>query len=218
MIIKHDTEMIKMSSFWDTFAGIYDLNEKLFNRSVNKQMCRALESEIPKGALVLDCAAGTGMLSMAAAKNAKKVLCTDYSGRMLIQAMKKARRNGVYNIGFSRRDITALKDPDSCFDVVIAGNVMHLLDDPEKAFSELVRVTKKGGKIIIPTYLTKESGLIFKLCIKIYKLLGFAPTADFYTEGYIRFIEKNAEKNGCTDYSTRLLLGNIPAGFAVIKK
>ncbi|MCI7767185.1 MAG: class I SAM-dependent methyltransferase [Oscillospiraceae bacterium] len=207
-----------MSSFWDTIAGIYDLNEKVFNRSVNEQMCRALENEIPKGAKVLDCAAGTGMLSMTAAKKAGKVLCTDKAKEMLIQAMKKARRKGVYNIAFARRDITALKDADNSFDIVIAGNVMHLLQDPEKAFSELVRVTKKGGKIIIPTYLTREAGLFFKLCIKIYKLLGYNATADFYTEEYIRFIEKNAEKNGCSEYSVKLLLGNIPAGFAVIKK
>ncbi len=206
-----------MSSFWDTFAGIYDLNETVFNRSVNEQMCKALENEIPKGAMVLDCAAGTGMLSMAAAKNAKKVLCTDISKKMLIQSMKKARRNGVYNIAFAKRNITALKDPDNSFDVVIAGNVMHLLDDPSKAFSELVRVTKKGGKIILPTYVTKESGLFFKLCIAVYKLLGYSGQ-EMNTEEYLNFIAENAKKNGCCEYSTRLLLGNIPAGFAVIKK
>lgn len=206
-----------MSSFWDTFAGIYDLNENVFNRSVNEQMCKALESEIPKGAMVLDCAAGTGMLSTAAAKNAKKVLCTDLSKKMLIQAMKKARRLGIHNIAFAKRNITALKDPDNSFDVVIAGNVMHLLDAPEKAFSELVRVTKKGGKIILPTYVTKESGLFFKLCIAVYKLLGYGGR-EMNTEEYLNFIAKNAEKNGCLEYSTRLLLGNIPAGFAVIKK
>ena len=206
-----------MSSFWDTFAGIYDLNETVFNRSVNEQMCKALENEIPKDAIVLDCAAGTGMLSMAAAKNAKKVLCTDISKEMLIQSMKKARRNGVYNIAFAKRNITALKDPDNSFDVVIAGNVMHLLDDPSKAFSELVRVTKKGGKIILPTYVTKESGLFFKLCIAVYKLLGYSGQ-EMNTEEYLNFIAENAKKNGCCEYSTRLLLGNIPAGFAVIKK
>ena len=160
-----------MSSFWDTFAGIYDLNETVFNRSVNEQMCKALENEIPKGAIVLDCAAGTGMLSTAAAKNAKKVLCTDLSKKMLIQAMKKARRLGIHNIAFAKRNITALKDPDNSYDVVIAGNVMHLLDDPGKAFSELVRVTKKGGKIILPTYVTMKCSPFVRQCgiIKIYR-------------------------------------------------
>ena len=206
-----------MSSFWDTFAGIYDLNENIFNRSVNEQMCKALENEIPEGAMVLDCAAGTGMLSMTAAKNAKKVLCTDLSKKMLIQAMKKSRRSGIHNIAFAKRNITALKDPDNSFDVVIAGNVMHLLDDPGKAFSELVRVTKKGGKIILPTYVTKEAGLFSKLCIEVYRLLGYKGKA-MNTEDYLNFIAENAEKNDCLEYSTRLLLGNIPAAFAVIKK
>lgn len=60
--------------------------------------------------------------------------------------MKKARRLGIYNISFAKRDMTALKDPDNRYDAVIAGNVIHLLDDPQKAFSELIRVTKPGGK------------------------------------------------------------------------
>ena len=111
------------------------------------------------------------MLSMAAAKNAKHVTCTDMSKEMLIQSMKKARRLGIYNISFAKRDMTALKDPDNRYDAVIAGNVIHLLDDPQKAFSELIRVTKPGGKIIIPTYLQAEAGA-FRLLIKLYGLMG----------------------------------------------
>ena len=210
-------QVTQMSSFWDKFSGLYDLSE-LLNFNVNRQMCRAVEEEVPKDAAVLDCAAGTGMLSMAAAKNAKKVICTDVSQNMLIEAMKKARRKGIYNIAFAKRDITALKDRDNTYDVVIAGNVLHLLNDPAKAFSELVRVTKKGGKIIIPTYLVRESSLFFRACIGIYKLMGFSPNKDMNTEDYLDLIAENAEKNGCMEYSTRLLTGNIPAGFAVIKK
>lgn len=206
-----------MFSFWDKISGLYDLFE-LLNLNVNRQMCRAVEEEIPKGAAVLDCAAGTGMLSMAAAKKAKKVLCTDLSKEMLAQSMKKARRRGIYNIAFAKRDITSLKDKDNTYDVVIAGNVIHLLSDPAKAFSELIRVTKKGGKIIIPTYLVRESSLFFRACIGVYKLMGFSPNKDMNTEAYLDLIAENAEKNGCTEYSTRLLFGNIPAGFAVIKK
>ena len=133
-----------MKTFWDKIACLYDLAE-FTNKSVNDQMAKAVENEIPQGALVLDCAAGTGALSMAAAKNAKHVTCTDMSKEMLIESMKKARRLGIYNISFAKRDMTALKDPDNRYDAVIAGNVIHLLDDPQKAFSELIRVTKPGG-------------------------------------------------------------------------
>ena len=101
-----------MKTFWDKIACLYDLAE-FTNKSVNDQMAKAVENEIPQGALVLDCAAGTGALSMAAAKNAKHVTCTDMSKEMLIESMKKARRLGIYNISFAKRDMTYLKDPDN---------------------------------------------------------------------------------------------------------
>lgn len=205
-----------MKAFWDKIAEIYDIAE-LTNKSVNEQMTAAVESDIPKGALVLDCAAGTGMLSMAAAKKARHVTCTDMSRKMLIRSMQKAKAGNVRNIGFAKRNIIALNDEDNKYDAVIAGNVLHLLDEPEKAVRELVRVTKPGGKIILPTYLLGESGF-FKILIKLYKLLGFSPKKDFTLEQYLEFISKNAEANGCAEYSTRILFGNFPAGYAVIRK
>lgn len=205
-----------VKTFWDKIACLYDLAE-FTNKSVNDQMAKTVENEIPQGALVLDCAAGTGALSMAAAKNAKHVTCTDMSKEMLIESMKKARRLGIYNISFAKRDMTALKDPDNRYDAVIAGNVIHLLDDPQKAFSELIRVTKPGGKIIIPTYLQAEAGA-FRLLIKLYKLMGFDYSKAFTVDEYLNFIADNAEANGCAEYSTRYIHGNVPLGFAVIKK
>lgn len=205
-----------MSSFWDKIASLYDAAQ-LFNRSVNKRAAAEVESEIKPGMTVLDCAAGTGMLSLAAAKNAKHVVCTDCSKPMLIRAMKKARQERVHNISFARRDICNLKDPDSKYDAVIAGNVLHLLDDPEKAVSELIRVTKKGGKIILPTFLTGEAAF-FKVFIRIYSLFGFDAKTNFTTDSYLDFIAGTAENNGCKEYSTRLIFGALPAGFAVITK
>ena len=66
-----------MKTFWDKIACLYDLAE-FTNKSVNDQMAKAVENEIPQGALVLDCAAGTGALSMAAAKKAKHVTLHRY--------------------------------------------------------------------------------------------------------------------------------------------
>lgn len=202
--------------FWDRIAGLYD-TAQLVNRSVNRQIVSAAENEIPDGAFVLDCAAGTGMLSMAAARKARHVRCTDYSGQMLIRSMKKARKNGVTNISFAKRDILSLKDSDCTYDAVIAGNVIHLLDNPRKAFSELVRVTKKGGKIIIPTYLQREYAFS-KLILAIFSFFGFKAKNSFNFDEYMKFIAENAEANGCAEYSARLMSGALPAGFCVIIK
>ena len=205
-----------MNCFWDKVARLYDLAE-ISNKGVNDMMADCVTAEVPDGATVLDCAAGTGMLSLAAAKKAGRVLCTDYSPEMLKAAKKKAWKADVHNINYARRDILRLKDADNSYDIAIAGNVMHLLDEPQKAFSELVRVTKKGGKIIIPTYLLAEVGM-FELLVMVYKRFGFEPKTAFDIDSYLVFIADNAEACGCKEYSTRYLPGRMPAGFAVITK
>lgn len=39
---------------------------------------------------------------------------------------------------------------------MVAGNVLHLLAEPERALKELVRVTRPGGVIALPTYVNGE--------------------------------------------------------------
>ena len=134
-------------TFWDKVAGLYDLAE-FTNAKVNAAARKRVGELIPAGARVLDCAAGTGEFSLAAAKRAGSVLCTDLSLPMLDKARKKAKKQGISNIAFAQRDITALPDPDGAFDAVIAGNVLHLLDDPEPAVRELWRVTAPGGRLM----------------------------------------------------------------------
>ena len=124
-----------MSTFWDRVAGLYGLVEHS-NSAVNTAAARVAQL-VPAGAKVLDCAAGTGLFSLAAAERAGSVLCTDQSEAMLRQARKKAARKGLKNVSFAQRDIAALPDPDGSFDVVIAANVLHLLGAPEAAAREL---------------------------------------------------------------------------------
>ena len=117
-------------TFWDRVAGLYDLFE-WSNRKVNAAARARVGELVPAGARVLDCAAGTGEFSLAVAKRAGSVLCTDQSEAMLARARKKAARRGLSNLQFAHRDITALSDPDGSFDAVIAANVLHLLPQPE---------------------------------------------------------------------------------------
>ncbi len=203
--------------FWDMIARLYDTVQGTFSRKSIALMCKAVADKIPEGAYVLDCAAGTGILTMAAAKKAKHVLCTDMSRAMLIEAMKKARRLGVHNVSFAKRDITALKDKDNTFEAVVAGNVIHLLDEPEKAFSELLRVTKVGGRVLIPTYLVAEGSLLARTAVKIYRLFGYRGKA-YNLDEYLQFISECAEKNGCKLYRTEYISGIFPIGLAIITK
>ena len=198
--------------FWDRFSGLYDLAESLNKRAYNK-MTKEISDLIPKGAVTLDCAAGTGALSVAASKNSKEVICTDMSTAMLEQAKKKCKSKGITNVKFGLRDITKLSDSDNSFDVCIAGNILHLIDNPQKAIKELAKVTKSGGMIILPTFLSKEGNLLGKFLLKVYKFVGFKPNSEWDIQQYKQLLKEC----NCGKIKFKLIKGTIPVGFAVIK-
>lgn len=195
-------------TFWDKIAGIYDFAESLNPKSY-RAMLEGIKAVVPEGANVLDCAAGTGELSIAAAEKAGHVFCTDMSLPMLERARKKSAKKGIKNISFGERDIFALPDDDNTYDISIAGNVLHLLEEPEKAVRELCRVTKRGGRLIVPTFMAKNSSPL----IKIYTLLGYRAFASYTIESY----EKMLKNCGCGRVKVTKINGLLPVAFGVIK-
>lgn len=197
--------------FWDRISDFYDISES-FNGKVYREMTDAVRRLIPRGAAVLDCAAGTGELSLAAAERAQSVVCTDLSVRMLANARRKAAARGFGNITFEKRNIFDLKDADETYDVTIAGNVLHLLENPEGAVRELMRVTKKGGRVLLPTFMTlgKQNGIL----LKVYGKMGFNP-AYSWTPAQYKELLVNMD---CGEVKMKLIRGVIPCAFAVIKK
>lgn len=196
-------------SFWDRVSVFYDFTQS-FNKEVYFKIIKLVTRLVPDGAKVLDCAAGTGELSLAAAKKASLVICTDCSEKMLNVAYKKAQKRNVSNIIFEQRDIYSLKDGNESYDAVIAGNVLHLLDDPQKAVKELLRVTKKGGILLLPTFLSNSSNPL----IKIYKLFGFKQETEFTAREYSDMLKD------CCGNTVKITVihGKVPCCFAAIRK
>ncbi len=196
-------------NFWDRYAGVYDLAEAV-NGNVYPRIRKLTERLTPRGAKVLDCAAGTGALSISAAKRASEVLCTDSSEKMLAVAKRKAKALGVTNIRFGRCDIFKIDAPDETYDVTIAGNVLHLLDDPERAVRELARVTKRGGRILVPCFMTAgREGVMLKL----YRKLGYNGRP-FSPKEYCRMLAGL----GLGTVKAKLIKGFIPCCYAIIFK
>lgn len=202
-----------MSTFWDRWARFYDLAERS-NRAVNRAAAARVGSLVPPGARVLDCAAGTGEFSLAAAGRASSVLCTDLSLPMLDRARRKAEKRGLTNIRFARRDVTALSDRDGSFDAVIAANVLHLLPEPEKAVRELWRVAAPGGQLILPTYLQGRAGAAYGAMIKIYQGVGFHYEHAFTPETYRQFLEGLE----LAPVTVEVIPGGVPEGIALLEK
>ena len=195
--------------FWDRISGVYDLFGKIYNGKVNREMCGTVAAEVRQDDRVLECACGTGLITAAVAGQCSKLVATDYSEGMLKQTRKKC---GSYpNVEIRTADILKLPFPDGSFDAVIAANVIHLLNDPYKALSELDRVCRPGGKLIIPTYVNKDKAKGFD---KTIDKAGADFKQEFTYESYRAFFAGA----GYTEMRTKLIDGRVPCAIAVITK
>ncbi|HAG13999.1 MAG TPA: SAM-dependent methyltransferase [Ruminococcus sp.] len=196
--------------FWDRIAGIYNLFEDVYNGKVNQSVSAAVASFIHSDDIVLECACGTGLLTKAIAPHCKRILATDFSGGMLRQTAKNCAK--YPNVTIRKADITALKCKDSRFDKVVAGNVIHLLDDPQAALKELSRVCKPDGTILIPTYINQQNTGSPTLSVRLIGKAGAHFKQQFTFESYQQFIRDA----GFPDAAFSMIAGRVPCAIAVI--
>ena len=197
--------------FWDKISPLYDLFENVYNGKVYTGTGEKVAELIDSSDAVLECACGTGAISIYIAQKCSKLIATDFSDGMLGQAAKKCRK--YPNVSFQKADITNLQFKDGQFDKVVAGNVIHLLPEPEKALHELERVAKPGGKIIIPTYINMSKGS-GRIAVKFIEKLGAGFKRQFDLESYKKFF---ADK-GYENIEYHVVDGRMPCAIAVIQR
>ena len=198
--------------FWDNVAGVYDVFVNIINRKTHQKLKKIVSSLIGPDDTVLECACGTWLLSAVIAEKCRQLTATDFSEKMLKKAEKNCR--AFRNITYDQADITALPFADGSFDKVVAGNVIHLLDNPMTALSELNRVCKDGGMLIIPTYMNKDDKG---------KTNGFSDAvgkagADFKREFTMESYRQFFLEAGYPDVEATLADGSIPCAVAVMRK
>ena len=198
--------------FWDNVASVYDVFVNVINRKTHQKLKKIVSSLIGPGDTVLECACGTGLLSAVIAQKCRQLTATDFSEKMLKKAEKNCR--AFRNITYAPADITALPFADGSFDKVVAGNVIHLLDNPMMALGELNRVCKDGGMLIIPTYMNKDDKG---------KTNGFSDAAqkagaDFKREFTMESYRQFFLDAGYPDVEASLADGRIPCAVAVMRK
>ncbi|WP_345803428.1 class I SAM-dependent methyltransferase [Microbacterium sp. AZCO] len=99
------------------------------------------------GQRILDLAAGTGASSVSLARSGAEVVAADFSPGMIAEGRR--RHGGIPNLSFVEADATALPFGDDEFDAVTMSFGLRNVNEPKKALSELLRVTKPGGRLVV---------------------------------------------------------------------
>ncbi len=134
---------------WDEIAGGYDefvtpTHMWLANEGLRRVGLRS-------GMRFLDVAAGSGALSIPAARLGAQVLSTDMSPAMLKKLQARARKEGL-NLETRVMDGHALELEDDAFDASGSQFGVMLFPDMPRGISELARVTKPGGDVLMNVY------------------------------------------------------------------
>lgn len=195
---------------WDVLSPLYDLFETVYNGKCFKGIAEEIKNHVSKDDVVLECACGTGLLTLPMAQICKELVATDYSDGMLKQVSKKVA--GYSNTKIQKASILEIPFEDNKFDVVVAANVIHLLDEPEKALSEMKRVCKPGGKLVIPTYVNKESKNSM-FAAKLLSVLGVNFKRQFSLDSYKEFFISH----GINVKEFIVVEGRMPCAFAIVE-
>ena len=140
-------------SMFSKVAGKYDRANSVLSIGIHHLWRKKLValSQAKPGDKILDCATGTGDLAISFKKsvgNLGKVTGTDFCIDMLETAPSKAKNKNL-DIKFEQADVTQLQYPNQEFDIVSISFGIRNVSDPIKALSEMARVCKPGGRVMV---------------------------------------------------------------------
>lgn len=183
-----DKKPAEVAAMFDQVAPTYDLTNALLSFGQDRSWRRVVRKQVaPKsGQKILDLAAGTGASSAAFLAPGVKVVAGDFSEGMLAVGRKRHPE-----IDFVFADATALPFAANEFDAVTISFGLRNVVDVKKALSEMYRVTKPGGKIVVCEF-SKVTNPIFRGFYNFYlnKLLPlFSRLASKTPEAYMYLSE-----------------------------
>lgn len=142
------TEQIRDA--WDSIADEFDQYVTPHTMALGERVLSRLD--LGPGVQVLDVAAGSGGLSIPAARSGADVVAVDISPTMIDRLAARARSEGLSTLEARVGDGTALGFDVAEFDAAVSMNGVSLFPDIVAGLREMGRVTRSGGQVLIVTF------------------------------------------------------------------
>jgi demethylmenaquinone methyltransferase/2-methoxy-6-polyprenyl-1,4-benzoquinol methylase len=146
-----DKQPHEVAAMFDDVAAKYDLTNDVISLGQARLWRRAVAEAVGAGPgdLVLDLGAGTGTSSLPFVEAGARVVPCDFSLGMLTQGKQRHPE-----LPLTAGDATRLPFADDSFDAVTISFALRNVQETERALSELYRVTKPGGRLVICEFST----------------------------------------------------------------
>jgi ubiquinone/menaquinone biosynthesis C-methylase UbiE len=137
---------------------------------------------------VLDIATGAGHTAMALAPHVARVVAYDMTEQMLEETRRNAADRELTNLVTRQGVAESLPFPDESFDVVTVRQAPHHYADVRKAVSEMGRVVKRSGRVVIIDSVSSEEESLDQQWNYIEKLRDSSHVRNYRPSEWRRFI------------------------------
>lgn len=169
------------SRFWDRRADAY-AKKPVPDEAAYAATLERVRAHLLPAHRVLELGCGTGSTALALAASAGDILGTDYSERMIAIAEAKASAAAVGNVRFRVGTAGDAALEPASFDVVMAMNLLHLIEELPVFLRRVHELLRPGGLFISKTPCVGEQGVLVRLVIPAMRVVGAAPHVSFVTE------------------------------------
>ncbi|MCA9148535.1 MAG: methyltransferase domain-containing protein [Planctomycetales bacterium] len=195
-----------------SLADYYDLFFMGFFQAHLDRTIRGMH--LPAGARILEVGVGTG-LSLSSYPRHTEVVGIDLSQDMLDQAARKHEGADWGHVKLEQMDAQKLEFPDESFDYVMAFHVLSVVPDPKQAMSEMVRVCRQGGQVVVVNHFRSRNRKLARFVDSLNPLtrrLGWR--VDLQVEEVLHdmpvLVDRRKKLSG-TSIFTQLTLTKVPA-------
>lgn len=142
---------------YEKLASSYDL---IFGPTLHPGRLVALDRMgIQPNDRILEVGVGTGINASLYPKNCS-ITGIDLSTSMLEKAREKVAKEGLRHVRLFEMDAANMTFPDDSFDIVYAPYLISVVPDPVKVVTEMRRVCRPGGKIIVLNHFRSANPLL----------------------------------------------------------
>lgn len=209
--------MQQAKEFWNGTAKKYARSPIADPEAYEYTMGRT-RSYLTSDDIILEVGCGTGSTALLLATDVAQIVATDIADNMIEIASQKALDQGVSNVRFITAGIFDDAIDNGPYDVVLALNLLHLVEDANLAIQKINRFLKPGGMFISKTVCRPGRGASFKFRL----IKAILPVMQFFGKApYVNFMEIHELEAMVSSQGFKIIeTGNhpLPSRFIVAQK